>query len=274
MCGIFGAIKPENTKINLATYQNILDKLFVLSESRGKEASGVAVMAGDKISVYKQALPASDLVKKNEYRELIKKSFSQAGNLAAIGHARLVTNGVQTSAGNNQPVVKNGIIIIHNGIVTNVEALWNKYKDLKREYEVDTEIIPALLHKFLNEGSNIKTAIKRIFTLVEGTISIAVFFVDYDYLMLASNNGSLYVVINKQAENVFCTFASERYILEKLIEKTNEFESGSSVITQIKPNEVRLVNLKNCQMDNSDLEKIQVVFVLRRGLGLLEVFGE
>ena len=44
----------------------------------------------------------------------------------AFGHARLVTNGSQLNDSNNQPVVKDDIICIHNGIVVNADDLWKK----------------------------------------------------------------------------------------------------------------------------------------------------
>ena len=47
-----------------------------------------------------------------------------------FGHARLVTNGSQLHEVNNQPVMKDGILIIHNGIIVNADELWEKYPEI------------------------------------------------------------------------------------------------------------------------------------------------
>ena len=39
------------------------------------------------------------------------------------GHSRLITNGLDLIEGNNQPIIKNGIIGVHNGIITNIEEI-------------------------------------------------------------------------------------------------------------------------------------------------------
>ena len=65
-----------------------------------------------------------------------------------MGHARMVTNGSAESHENNQPVILDGIVCIHNGIIVNDEQLWAAHPDLQRKYEVDTEVLsgadPAL----------------------------------------------------------------------------------------------------------------------------------
>jgi glutamine phosphoribosylpyrophosphate amidotransferase len=51
MCGIFGVTVAKNYQGPLAMKEWI-DKLFVLSESRGKEASGLMVQSEGEILVY------------------------------------------------------------------------------------------------------------------------------------------------------------------------------------------------------------------------------
>ena len=43
--------------------------------------------------------------------------------------------------------MKDGLIGIHNGIITNVDELWEVNKDLKRQYDIDTEIMLSMLIK-------------------------------------------------------------------------------------------------------------------------------
>ncbi len=95
---------------------------------------------------------ASELINSKPYNKLFTERFNGNKNLddtvAVIGHSRLVTNGTEDIHNNNQPVLKNGMACIHNGIIVNDKELWKKFPDLKREYEIDTEIILALIAKF------------------------------------------------------------------------------------------------------------------------------
>ena len=51
----------------------------------------------------------------------------------------------------NQPVVKNGIIVLHNGIIVNPEKLWEEVSS-NRELEVDSEILAALCEDYLKSN--------------------------------------------------------------------------------------------------------------------------
>ncbi|MBK8458550.1 MAG: hypothetical protein IPL47_16690 [Phyllobacteriaceae bacterium] len=103
-----------------------------MSESRGKEAAGIAIATDDEIAIHKDSVSAGEMIRTGDYRKLIDKAENRifAGNgrpsrpLAAIGHARLVTNGLQGIDANNQPVRRDGVVLIHNGIVVNVDDIW------------------------------------------------------------------------------------------------------------------------------------------------------
>ena len=70
-------------------------------------------------------IPDENTNYKKEYQDFINHETSNiVDHLALIGHARLVTNGFQAIGLNNQPVNKNGIVIVHNGII----AKWNRGK--------------------------------------------------------------------------------------------------------------------------------------------------
>jgi len=146
-----------------------------------------------------------------------KSPHNQLSPIAIIGHSRLVTNGAMEIHDNNQPVIKNGIVGIHNGIVVNDTALWQQFPELQRDYEVDTEIILALIHKFYLETRNPIQAIRMTYQLLEGTASIAVLFDDLNILVLTTNNGSLYLTSDTMHQTHL--FASEHYILHTLLQK-------------------------------------------------------
>jgi hypothetical protein len=197
--------------------------LFQLSESRGKESAGLAVLTDKTIYVFKQPMSASTMIRSKEYHELfdrITENGSWNGNgsrqpaIALIGHSRLVTNGTQEIHGNNQPVIKDGLVGIHNGIVVNVEDLWREFPHLNRRYEVDTEIVLSLIQGYRTQTGSLVRGIQAAFEMIEGTASIATLFNDNQVLALATNNGSLYECLS--LDGSVYIFASEEYILGRL----------------------------------------------------------
>lgn len=226
MCGIFGiALKNQSRKNFLEpTFKHLVE----LSESRGKEASGVIAVSNGNIFVYKEPIPGSRLIQRRVYKNLIRGS-----NDLVIGHTRLVTNGSLEDNKNNQPVVKNGVVAVHNGIIVNDRAIWDKFPHLHRGLEVDTEVIPSLIRAFLDEGRTLSTALHLTYEIIEGTASIAVVFEDRDELVLATNNGSLYFYRN--LDKKLFIFASERPILETTLERIG-LAGEAGMVEQLKPN--------------------------------------
>jgi len=260
MCGIFGLItKPGKTYTTKATRQT-LENIAVFSESRGKDSSGMAIRKSTaaKIDVIKGDVPIRTLLKSNSFRHEIGESLTAAGKgegFCAFGHARLVTNGTQLNEVNNQPVLKDDIIIIHNGIIVNVDELWQQHTDLKRDFSIDTEIIPALIRKQLKSTNDLAEACNKAFVQLEGTWSVAMMFHDLDQFILATNNGSLYYITDNKN---FITFASEGYFLERL-KQTAEFASfGPSLeVKQLIANKGLIVHLSSLNIEYFDYPQNQ-----------------
>jgi len=236
MCGILGLASKKD--LNSKDIKKNIAKLFVLSESRGKESSGIAIKNKNGISIFKKPIPASKLIKSNEYKSFLKKNIR-----AIIGHSRLVTDGSEYDNNNNQPVTKNGVVIVHNGIITNVDDLWAKYPNFKRKYEIDTEILLELL-----KSDEIIKAVKKTFKEIEGSASIAVLIEDLNKLLLATNTGSLYYCIKKN----ILYFASEKYIM-------SQFAGKKYKIKQIKAFKGKLIDLNNLSITDIDLEKSSII---------------
>src|SRR5262245_27195194 len=142
MCGIFGAVAGASSQLRHSPeLQRSLERLFLLSESRGKEAAGLAVIDEEVLAVYKAAVPARDMIRSRGYQACLRDSVRDGRNgIAVIGHSRLVTDGGRESNDNNQPVLAPGIVGIHNGIVVNHAALWQQHSEVERQFDVDSEI--------------------------------------------------------------------------------------------------------------------------------------
>ena len=103
MCGIFGII--SDSKINKINLQ----KLVLHSQQRGKDSSGLITYNRNSYFINRADYEISKLLKRvTPYESKI-----------VLGHSRLVTNGMN----DNQPVLRNGLICIHNGIIVNEEDI-------------------------------------------------------------------------------------------------------------------------------------------------------
>lgn len=238
MCGILGYSSLE--KINES--KKVIKQLFLLSETRGKEASGFAVNNGLSIRYLKTPYPASQLVKSNVFDLQINNLLQNNNRLSnIIGHSRLVTNGYENDNKNNQPVRVNDLVLVHNGIIVNHNELWNEIGLEKKKSDLDTEVLPWLIEKHNKEKRNIASAIEASFNDIVGMTSIAAYSASDNNLYLASNNGSLYY--NKSIDGKHFIFASERYILETTINSLNDNLFSKNEIKQVDPKTVVCLNL-------------------------------
>ena len=247
MCGIFGITVGEGP-LQTRKIPHLLKDLFLFSESRGKEASGIAVCSRENIQVLKSAVAASSMIRSGQYRKLMAETVNGTAEklqepITIIGHSRLVTDGSRYDQGNNQPVLASNCVGIHNGIIVNNEEIWKGQSDLRRQYQVDSEVILALLRKFLGEQASIIKAAQKSFTVIQGSASIAVLFRDYDRLLLATNNGSLYYSNITPLRALI--FASERYILNRLLVKHVPKLAKDAGIKKIEPGRGCLIDIQS-----------------------------
>ena len=256
MCGIFGIVVREGFTPPPLSLDRAMRLLFTLSESRGKEAAGIAVLAGNRISVYKDAVPASELIRHETYRRLMNEALCGTAApprpLAMMGHSRLVTDGMADVRHNNQPVIAQGIVGIHNGIIVNPRELWSRFPSLKKQYEIDTEVLLRLIAMFRGKGESLSSAMRSAFGLIEGAASIALLFDDLDSLLLATNTGSLYLCETESRR--VTVFASERYILDRLVRRGFMKKLlGPHAIRQLRPGNACVVNLNDLALEEFPL---------------------
>lgn len=187
MCGIFGIVSQQ--KVN----KNDLKQLASHSQQRGKDSSGL-VFLENGIKVKKADY---DIIKLLNKVHPYNSSF-------VFGHSRLITNGLE----DNQPVVRENVILLHNGIIVNEEEVWHNLQT-KRKLKIDSETIIGVTLDFLMSNSNLELLPNEIFKQCKGVISCALVLKDQGKLILLSNNGSLYV--GKKENDTY--FASEKYPL-------------------------------------------------------------
>jgi glutamine---fructose-6-phosphate transaminase (isomerizing) len=191
MCGIFGVI--SGVKVPTQAIQ----KLATHSEQRGKDSSGLLFDSALNYQMFRATKAITSLL--NDVR-LDSATF-------VMGHSRLITNGLA----DNQPVYRDDVVVIHNGIVVNHESIW-KSLNKNRQFEIDTEIIAALAAEYLEQGGYVELLSAHILKHCEGVVACAVALPKLGKLCLFSNNGSLY--FGKLDTDYF--FASEKYPLIQL----------------------------------------------------------
>ena len=225
MCGIFGFVNGTESTFDGTKFKNLVQTLGRKSESRGKDSSGLFAWCADEAAIYKGPLPISRLLKEASVNQLLNE-VGESGHGGALGHARLVTNGSQLNSNNNQPVQVGGVIGVHNGIITNVEALWKEFPELQRNFDIDTEVLFAIIDLFIRrDGFTVEKAIVAALQKIEGTAAIAVVVPRRHQMVLATNNGSLYYAI---IDGGHLVFASERRIL---LESLRALGDHSEVVT-------------------------------------------
>ncbi|MBN2303329.1 MAG: hypothetical protein JXQ72_02555 [Anaerolineae bacterium] len=248
MCGIFGVTAKPEADFSRSFTEQLMRGLFKLSESRGKEAAGIALHAPDAIYLAKYALPASKVIDRAEYRQVFNRAFSTNGGpkpaTCIIGHSRLVTNGGHQVHANNQPAVTSGMVGIHNGIITNVDHLWAEYPALDRQTDLDTEVLLSLIRQFYGQTGDLVQGIQSTFDRIEGVASTAILFTDLNLLALITNNGSLY--LGSDSGGGAHVFASERHILEVLFSENKLRDRlADFTIRHIEPGTGLLISLDN-----------------------------
>jgi glutamine---fructose-6-phosphate transaminase (isomerizing) len=252
MCGIFGIIASKESNYSEVFLSKALGNLAQLSQSRGKDSSGISAynQIRSKLEVVKGPIPAKQLLQRKRTKEIVSSAFSKGHSCRyAFGHARLVTNGTQLNDHNNQPVIKDGIVGVHNGIVTNVDKLWETNKDINRQYEIDTEVLLALIRDGLNKNSNINVSTIDAISKVFGTVATAFVINDFNNFVLATNNGSLYTLQNNK-DILF--FASDKIILSNFAKKTNLEDIGEYEIKKLESNSGLKIDLEKFIISNID----------------------
>jgi glucosamine--fructose-6-phosphate aminotransferase (isomerizing) len=172
MCGIFGIVSERAVAV---------DRLRVLASharQRGRDSSGLMVLSKGGYEVYRADYDISRLLRNRRIED----------STVVMGHSRLITNGQS----DNQPVVRDGVCLLHNGIVVNVEEVWSQLS-LPRELEIDSEAIVGVALQHLSDGGPLSTVVDKILAMCRGTMSCVLVFPAFGKAILFSNNGSLYV---------------------------------------------------------------------------------
>jgi amidophosphoribosyltransferase len=160
MCGIVGALSVQPVN------QLIYDALLLL-QHRGQDAAGIVTMQGTKCYMHKARGMVRDVFRTRNMRALP----GQVG----LGQVRYPTAGNAYSEEEAQPFYVNapyGIVLVHNGNLTNAQSLKEELFDIDRRHintESDTEVlINVLAHELELVARNLPLTPEHVFKAVAG----------------------------------------------------------------------------------------------------------
>ena len=158
MCGIVGVI--SKTPVN----QLIYDALLLL-QHRGQDAAGIVTMLDTKCFMHKARGMVRDVFRTRNMRGL--------PGTVGLGQVRYPTAGNAYSEEEAQPFYVNapyGIVLVHNGNLTNAPALKKELFDVDRRHintESDTEVlINIVAHELEVAGRDLPLSPEHVFAAV------------------------------------------------------------------------------------------------------------
>jgi glutamine---fructose-6-phosphate transaminase (isomerizing) len=160
MCGIVGVVAERNSV-------PILMEGLRRLEYRGYDSAGIAVLEGGrvarlrtvgKVKVLQEALDAAPI-----------------GGHVGIAHTRWATHGVPTTHNAHPHISRDGVAIVHNGIIENHEVLRADLKRLGYAFtsETDTEVVAHRIHHHLNTSADLFEAVRKTVAELQGAYAIA-----------------------------------------------------------------------------------------------------
>ena len=212
MCGIVGTLSAS--PVNQLLYDALL-----LLQHRGQDAAGIVTMQGHKCFMHKARGMVRDVFRTRNMRAL-------PGNIG-LGQVRYPTAGNAYSEEEAQPFYVNapfGIVLVHNGNLTNAHALKDELFDIDRRHintESDTEVlINVLAHELELAARDLPLSPKEVFAAVravqkriKGSYAVIALIAGYGLLAFRDPFGIRPLCFGKSASGDFMV-ASESVALE------------------------------------------------------------
>ena len=158
MCGIVGVISREPVN------QLIYDALLLL-QHRGQDAAGIVTMLGTKCFMHKARGMVRDVFRTRNMRGL--------PGTVGLGQVRYPTAGNAYSEEEAQPFYVNapfGIVLVHNGNITNAHVLKRELVDIDRRHintDSDTEVLLNIFaHELQSASRGLPLTPEEIFAAV------------------------------------------------------------------------------------------------------------
>lgn len=229
MCGIVGYVGPREA------YPIIITGLK-RQEYRGYDSTGIALINGEGLRVYKKKGKVAELEE-----ALIGKSVSAH---VGIGHTRWATHGEPSDVNAHPHQSNNGkLAMIHNGIIENYAQLKRDLinKGYTSKSETDTEVLLNFIEDiYKNTNCPLEEAVRIALKRVSGAYVILLLDEDNPDTIIAARKGSPLVIGIGKDEHFLGSDATPMLEYTKEVVYVNDYE-----IAIIKADELILKNLGN-----------------------------
>lgn len=193
MCGIvvglcFGKLNKKDEEIRQKLLRYFTTELMILTEERGKDATGAAILFNDgEFCGIKRGERVTDFLarfgeSKDYYGSLLKIwrecEIERAARIF-LGHCRQGTIGDKEENENNHPIKVGNLVGIHNGVIKNHDTIFQKL-GCKRDGKVDSEAIFRLFEHFTNGGKEPFTLdmCQEVVNRLDGQFAVSLFNAD------------------------------------------------------------------------------------------------
>jgi glucosamine 6-phosphate synthetase-like amidotransferase/phosphosugar isomerase protein len=208
MCGIAAISPAPGSNLPLTAMSRAA---LVSLEQRGYDATGAAWQLPDGEVEYVKAPVTASL-----YARRVVVPTEATG---VILHTRWATQGDPARDENNHPVVRPGIVLVHNGIVRNTDLLYLVSNQHARA-EVDTDAVAALL------GTAKGREVAQRLSLIEGDAALAWFLVGQNPLLHVARVVGRPLVTARWLDGTRA-YASTRSTLIAMARAAREFPSSA-----------------------------------------------
>ncbi|MGG7466069.1 amidophosphoribosyltransferase [Plantibacter sp. YIM 135347] len=230
MCGIVGIVSTEPAN------QQVYDSLLLL-QHRGQDSTGIATVDGNTFHMVKAKGQVREAFRTRDMRSLL-------GNMG-LGHVRYATRGDATNEKEAQPFYVNapyGIILVHNGNLTNTRELSDDLFHVDRRHvnsTSDTELLLNVLATELQsqvsgldlDPDQVFAAVEQVHERVEGSYAAIALIAGHGLLAFRDPFGIRPLILGRRRAGMVgddWVVASESLVLEA---------SGYDIVREIAPGE-------------------------------------
>ncbi|MET1052724.1 MAG: amidophosphoribosyltransferase [Mycetocola sp.] len=230
MCGIVGIVSPEPVN------QQVYDALLLL-QHRGQDSTGIATADGPTFHIHKAKGQVREAFRTRDMRSLLGKM--------GLGHVRYATKGVADNEQEAQPFYVNapyGIILVHNGNLTNTRELADDLFHIDRRHVNSTSDTEMLLNVLATElqsqitgleldPDQVFTAVSQVHERVEGSYAAIAMIAGHGLLAFRDPYGIRPLILGKRSAGLVgdeWIVSSESLVLES---------AGYEVVREVAPGE-------------------------------------
>ena len=235
MCGIVGIV--SSTPVN----QQVYDALALL-QHRGQDSTGIATSENHTFHIHKTSGQVREGYRTRDMRRLM--------GTVGLGHVRYATRGNAKKEQEAQPFYVNapyGIVLVHNGNLTNTRELTTELQQRDRRHlntTSDTELLVNVLASELQSAGSgasfnpdtVFTAVRHVHERVEGSYAAIALIAGHGLLAFRDPFGIRPLILGKRQTGLVgdeWVVASESLVLEA---------SGYEIVRDVEPGEAVFIS--------------------------------